>query len=317
MPHRLFSLTRASALIGAITVAGGCMSLSPQLRPTDFETLETYSDRAQREQAYADNAIYVHDEPQGTRYTKGTSVRATKRSWQSLDAILRSDASASAALPKRDMRISRVFTALTVVAGILTVAGTAASAREGLDLQNLNGTGGLLLGSGLAAVGFGITAGVFYGKTKKGYERAVDIYNDSLAVRLGLNTPSGDYIPPEGVLVDKDGFIVLDERERAEEDDAPADPDPGAGAGAPALPSEAGPGPASTPAPAPAPAEVAPSGAPALPSETAPTQTAPTESAPPQTPPLQSPTTVTPTTSGTSGSTAAPYDGGALELMPR
>ena len=307
VPHRLFSLTRASALIGAITVAGGCMSLSPQLRPTDFETLETYRDRDQREQAYADNAIYVHEEPQGTRYTKGTSVRATKRSWQSLDAILRSDASASAALPKREMRISRVFTALTVVAGILTVAGTAASAREGLDLQNLNGTGGLLLGSGLAAVGFGITAGVFYGKTKKGYERAVDIYNDSLAVRLGLNTPSGDYIPPEGVLVDKDGFIVLDERERAY-DDAPADPDSEAGADpeaeAPALPSEADAG------EAPVPAEAAPSEAPVLPSEAG---SAPAETAPTQTPPLQSPSA----TKGTAGSTGAPYDGGALELMPR
>lgn len=310
VPHRLFSLTRASALIGAITVAGGCMSLSPQLRPTDFETLETYRDRDQREQAYTDNAIYVHEEPQGTRYTKGTSVRATKRSWQSLDAILRSDASASAALPKRQMRISRVFTALTVVAGILTVAGTAASAREGLDLQNLNGTGGLLLGSGLAAVGFGITAGVFYGKTKKGYERAVDIYNDSLAVRLGLNTPSGDYIPPEGVLVDKDGFIVLDERERAY-NDAPADPDSEAGADpeaeAPALPSEAGAG------QAPVPAESAPSEAPALPSEAG---SAPAETAPTQTPPLQSPSTIKPATP-TAGSTGAPYDGGALELMPR
>ena len=54
------------------------MSLSPQLRPTDFEHLETISDRAEREQAFADNAIYRHDEPQGVRYTKGSSPTATK-----------------------------------------------------------------------------------------------------------------------------------------------------------------------------------------------------------------------------------------------
>ena len=74
------------------------MSLTPQLRPTDFEHLETHADREVREQAFADNAIYRHEEPQGIRYTKGTSVMATKRSWQSLDAILRSDASSAAAL---------------------------------------------------------------------------------------------------------------------------------------------------------------------------------------------------------------------------
>jgi len=190
------------------------MSLAPQLRPTDFQKLETLTDREDRERAFADSAIYRHEEPQGIRYTKGTSVMVTKRSWQSLDAILRSDASSSAALPKRDMRISRVFSALTVVAGILTVAGTAASAREGLDLQQLNGTGAVLLAGGLASVGFGITSGIFYGKTKRGYEEAIEVYNDSLSVRLGLNTAAGDYIPAQGVLVDEDGYIMLDERER-------------------------------------------------------------------------------------------------------
>ena len=92
------------------------MSLTPQLRPTDFEHLETHADREVREQAFADNAIYRHEEPQGIRYTKGTSVMATKRSWQSLDAILRSDASSAAALPTKPLRVSRIFTALTVVA---------------------------------------------------------------------------------------------------------------------------------------------------------------------------------------------------------
>lgn len=281
---------RGLALLAALTVSSGCMSLASQLRPTDFDGLETLSDRSAREQAYADNAIYRHDEPQGARYTKGTSETATKRSWQSLDAILRSDASASAALPTREMRISRLFTALTLVAGILTVAGTAASAREGLDLQNLNGTGAVLLAGGIATVGFGITSGVFYGKTKKGYERAIDVYNDSLAVRLGLNRPSGEYIPPEGVIVDKDGYIVLDERERALVEGEPADGEP--------EPSQ------ETPAPGPEPLETPPVEATPPPVETTPPVQAPT------------PTVVVPNTGTGGGSAAAPY-AEALDLLPR
>jgi hypothetical protein len=271
------------------------MSLTPQLRPTDFAELETLSDRSAREQAYADNAIYRHDEPQGTRYTKGTSNLATKRSWQSLDAILRSDASASAALPTREMRISRLFTALTVVAGILTVAGTAASAREGLDLQQLNGTGAVLLAGGLATVGFGITSGVFYGKTKKGYERAVDVYNDSLSVRLGLSRASGEYIPPAGVIIDEDGYIVLDERERALTEDAPAEAVPG--------PVQETPGPVLPPSEPPA-REAEP------PAETTP----PAPEAPP--PPIVVVPPAAPKTPGGSG--AAPSaEVEALDLLPR
>jgi hypothetical protein len=271
------------------------MSLAPQLRPTDHQELDTLSDRSVREQAYADNAIYRHDEPQGTRYTKGTSELATKRSWQSLDAILRSDASSSAALPTRNMRISRLFTALTVVAGILTIAGTAASAREGLDLQRINGTGAVLLGGGLATVGFGITAGVFYGKTKKGYERAVQVYNDSLAVRLGLNTPSGEYIPPNGVIVDREGYIVLDERERALMGGE------GEGEGK-AQPREPAPGPVEEKA-----TPVEPTPGPAEP------ETPPFE---PEEPELQTPSVVVPDAPG--GSAAAPYaEAGALDLLPR
>jgi len=277
------------------------MSLSPQLRPTDFDHLETLTDREEREQAYEDNAIYVHDEPQGLRYTKGQSPRATKRSWQSLDAILHSDASASAALPTREMRISRLFTALTVVAGILTVAGTAASAREGLDLGQLNGTGAVLLGGGLASVGFGITAGVFYGRTKQGYEQAVGLYNDSLAVRLGLNTPAGAYIPPAGVLVDEEGFIVLDERERGVDEPAPeAEPEAEPG------PREASPAPAGEAPvlPAEPPGEATAPGAPSAPVE-----------APAPAPAPEGPAVPEATASGAGG--AAPYDGAALELYPR
>lgn len=265
------------------------MALSPQLPGTDFAQLDGASDRGEREQLYADNAIAEHDEPQGMRYTKGTDPLSTKRSWQSLDVILRSDASSAAALPKRSLRLSRLFTALTIACGILTVAGVAASAREGLDLQDINGTGGVLLAGGIATVGFGITAGVFYGRTKKGYQKAVGLYNDSLAVRLGINTAEGAYIPPQGVLVDEEGFVVLDERERAaipDGEDAspdrplatepvgpkPAPPEPGSAPVAetpapsapdPAAPEATTPAPPAASSPAPPPTAVQPVPAPA------------------------------------------------------
>ena len=72
-----------------------------------------------------------------------------------------------------------------------------------------------MLGGGIATVAFGITAGVLYGKARRGYERAVDVYNDSLGVRLGVLSPSGEYVPPKGVLVDSEGFVVLDQQEAA------------------------------------------------------------------------------------------------------
>jgi hypothetical protein len=140
--------------------------------------------------------------------------------------------------------LSRLFTALTIAAGVLTVAGVAASAREGLNLGELNGTGGVLLGGGLATLGLGVTAGVFYGKTKKGYQRAVDVYNESLGMRLGILDGKGEYIPPRGALVDEEGFILLEEPERAAgpapESSAPAalpKPDPPA-PGDPTSPKE-------------------------------------------------------------------------------
>ncbi|HWB81945.1 MAG TPA: hypothetical protein VG755_43580 [Nannocystaceae bacterium] len=203
----------ATALTVCLVLPSGCMALSPQLAPTDFAALEQEDDRDEREQIYAENAIYRHPQAQGMRYTKGTSQSAEKRSWQSLDAVLRSDASSSEALPARKLRLARLFTALGIAASIVTVAGIAASAREGLDLKGLDGTGGVLLGGGLATVAFGITAGILYSRAKKDYDRAVDIYNDSLGVRLGLYTPDGKYIAPRGALVDKDGYIILDQPE--------------------------------------------------------------------------------------------------------
>jgi hypothetical protein len=191
------------------------MALSAQLPPTDFAALERVTDREERERLYAENAIYRHGEAQGTRYSKGNQAAAAKGSWQSLDVILRSDETASATLPSRELGLSRLFTALTVASGIVTVAGGAASAREGLDLKRISGTGAVLLGGGIATVAFGITAGILYGRARRGYERAVDVYNDSLGVRLGVLSPSGEYVPPKGVLVDPEGFVVLDQQEAA------------------------------------------------------------------------------------------------------
>ena len=228
--HAVPAWVRPITLVAALCVASsGCVALSPQLGPTDFAALEQVDDREERERLYTQNAIYRHSLPQGTRYTKGTSRTAERRSWQSLDAILRSDRNASAALPYKNLRRARIFTALTITSVLVAVAGTAASAREGLDFSEMNGTGAILLGGGLASVGFAIAAGVFYGKTKKGYERAVDIYNDSLGMRLGIYSPDGKYIPPRGALVDKDGYILLEEPEAAigpAEPPAPEEPEP-------------------------------------------------------------------------------------------
>jgi len=286
----------------------GCMALTPQLPPTDFAELEQVSDRGEREQLYAENVIVKHDEPQGARYTKGENPMASKRSWQSLDAVLRSDATASAALPKRKLRLSRIFTALTVASGILTIAGAAASAREGLDLQELNGTGGLLLGAGIATVAFGITSGVLYGKSRKDYERAVDIYNDSLGMRLGLNTASGAYIPPAGTIVDEDGFVVLDSGE------TPGEPAPEEATVEP--PPEPTPEPAPEPEPAapasPAATDVADS--PAEPEPAAPPAASEPEPQPSVVPPSEAsapPPAAVPAPPG--GGTAAP----PLSLSPR
>ena len=39
------------------------------------------------------------------------------------------------------------------------------------------------------------------------------IYNDSLALRLGIADADGEFKPPPGVLVDEEGFILLDQKE--------------------------------------------------------------------------------------------------------
>jgi hypothetical protein len=199
------------SILTALSLGAGCMSLSPQLQPTDYEQLESLESREDREEAYIENSIYVQRDARGVRYTKGDDPNAPSRSWQSLDAVLQSDAISAAALPKRKARGARILTALTVVSGLATTAGFVASAREGLDLNDgLNGTGAILLTGGVLTLGFAIAAGIVYGKMRKEYESAVDVYNDSLGMRLGLYAPSGQYIPPRGVHVDEEGFVVLD-----------------------------------------------------------------------------------------------------------
>ena|GEM_PF-1645274 len=247
------ALRGIAASVSLAVLSSGCMTLAPQLPPTDFEALEKVEDRDERERLYAEEQIYRENMPQGTRYTKGTDP-STPRSWQSLDAVLRSDANSAAALPTKQLRRSRLFAALTVAAGILTVAGAAASAREGLNLGEIDPAGGVLLGGGLATVGFAITSGVFYGKSRKGYEQAVDIYNDSLGMRLGILDGEGNYLAPRGALVDADGNVVLDPG-----DVPPTGPEPLPEAVAPDPTPDPQPDPQPDATPEPTPEAVAPS----------------------------------------------------------
>jgi hypothetical protein len=228
------------------------MSLTPQLQPTDFAKLETIKDRAEREKALKENWIFRHEEPQGTRYTKGLHPMATKRSWQSLDAILRSEKNSAEALPYKELRRSRIFAALSAVTGLLFIASGAATAREGFDFQRLNGANSVMLGSVLATVGLAIAAGVFYRKAETGYAKAVNIYNDSLGMRLGLLTPDGDYIPPADAAVDAEGYILTEDANTRVEGPQPAPaPAPTPTTTAPPSPTTAPP--MTTPAPTPAP----------------------------------------------------------------
>ncbi len=210
---RIAKVWSSVGLIGLALGLAGCMAITPQLHPTDIEALEALEDRDEREAAYEDNLVYRENDLRGVRYVKGQRVGARPRSWQSLDAVLRSDRNSAAALPDRPLRVARVLTGLLATSAIVMVGGIAASAREGLDLSRLTGTSAVLLTGGLLTVGFGIGTGIAWGRAKRGYDRGVDIYNDSLGLRLGLYDAEGQYRPPPGVLVDEEGFIVLDQRE--------------------------------------------------------------------------------------------------------
>lgn len=224
--HGLVARTCAATLSCMFMLpAVGCTSIVPQLHPTDVAALEELESREDREQAYEDNYIHRKDDLRGTRYVKGERVGARPRSWQSLDAVLRSDRNSSAALPDRPLRVARVLTGLLATSAIVMVGGIAASAREGLDLSRLTGTSAVLLTGGILTVGFGVGTGIAWGRARKGYDRAVDVYNDSLGLRLGLYDPEGQYRPPPGVLVDEEGFIILDQRELLVPGNAP-EPEP-------------------------------------------------------------------------------------------
>lgn len=187
------------------------MTLTPQLEPTDFAKIEQTSTRSARDQVFRDNTIFRHEEPQGTRYTKGNLDTAPKRSWQSLDAVLRSDQNSSEALPAKHLRRSRVFTALAIASSILFVAGVAATARDGFSFQEPSAGNATLLGGALGSVAFAIAAGVLFRRARTGYDRAVDVYNESLGMRLGVMTPQGSYIPPADVMVSEDGYVITED----------------------------------------------------------------------------------------------------------
>lgn len=186
------------------------MTLTPQLEPTDFARIEQKVSRGEREEAFRDNTIYRHEEPQGTRYTKGNLDTTPRRSWQSLDAVLRSDQNSAEALPAKQLRRSRVFTALAIASSILFVAGIAATARDGFKLQEFTPGNATLLGGALGSVAFAVVAGVLFRRARVGYDRAVEVYNDSLGLRLGVMTADGSYIPPANVLTE-DGFVVTED----------------------------------------------------------------------------------------------------------
>jgi hypothetical protein len=206
-------LKSAAAALAVAVSASGCMGLTPQLHPTDIAELEQLEDRDAREQAYIDNSIIRTSDARGIRYTKGYRVGARPRSWQSLDLILRSDRNSAAALPENKIRAARVLTGFMIASALVVVGGIASSAREGLDLSRPTGTSAILIGGAAGSLAFGIATGIVWGQARRGYEDAVNVYNDSLALRLGISDANGEYRPPEGVLVDEEGFIILDQRE--------------------------------------------------------------------------------------------------------
>ena len=189
----------------------GCMSMQPQLHPTDMATVEKAESRAEREAMYERERIRVSYDPRGKRYTKGDDPNATLRGWQSLDLILRSDANSAAYLPERKLRTSKVLFGVAMASGLVMLAGAAATAREGLDTNSLQGPGAVMLAGSAMTLGFGIGAGISFGQARKGYADAVEVYNDSLGLRLGLYDGDGKFIPPPGTLLDEEGFIILED----------------------------------------------------------------------------------------------------------
>lgn len=295
-------LARTLARGAVCLTLSGCMALVPQLEPTDLASVEQATSRSERDQAQRDNSIYRHEEPQGTRYTKGNVDGTPKRSWQSLDAILRSDANSSAALPAKQLRRSRVFTALAVASSILFVAGIATTARDGFNFKNPSPENAVLLGGALSSVAFAVVAGVLFRRARKGYDRAVDVYNDSLGLRLGVMTAQGNYIPPAEVVVDEEGYVVTEDRL------APGSEGPRPAAPPATTPSVAPPAPSIAP-PSIAPPSIAPAG------ETQPVPTPPGPGAHALRSPVQPAARLA--TPLLAAPAAAPRPVGALTLLPQ
>jgi hypothetical protein len=264
----------AAAALAVLMSGSGCMGLTAQLHPTDIVALEQLEDREAREQAYIDNAIVISSDARGVRYTKGYRVGARPRSWQSLDMILRSDRNSAAALPENKLRAARVLTGFMIASALVTVGGIASSAREGLDLSRPTGTSAILIGGAAGSLAFAIATGVVWGQARRGYESAVNVYNDSLALRLGISDANGEYRPPEGVLIDEEGFIILDQRELS----------------SPQMRGNSLPGPAqgeAPEAPEPLPIELVPMGAPNKPVEPPPRAPGEIELTPVAPPPIE------------------------------
>lgn len=272
-------LVRTAARGTLCLTLGGCMTLTPQLEPTDLARLERVESRQDRDAAFRDNSLYRHEEPQGTRYTKGNVDGTPKRSWQSLDAVLRSDENSSAALPVKHLRRSRVFTGLAIASSVLFVSGVAATARDGFSFREATPGNVILLGGALASVAFAVLAGVFFRRARTDYDRAVDIYNDSLGLRLGVMNSAGNYKPPSDVMIDEEGYVITEEL------------------GGPAVYGPApAPGPGTAPAPGPG---IAP-----MPGSEPMSQPMPPAPAPTST--STSPSTLTSTSTSTSPSTSRP-----------
>ena len=179
----------------ALVCSTACTSVSPQLAPTDYRQLEQLEALEERQRAYAENAIYPVQSARGLRFVKGTSPYADARDWKGLDLILRSDARSAAMLPVRPFLWSRILLAFALSSGAVAVTGLLASERTGFDSGNMNGPAFMLVGGGVGAFAFGLASGMVFQQAKYEYHRAVDVYNDSLGLRLGLLGPDGRYDP--------------------------------------------------------------------------------------------------------------------------
>lgn len=190
-------------------VVAGCTSLSPQLPPPDFAALERLETRADRENAYREHELQVTNELVGTRYTIGTTPNQIPRSWTSLERVLQSNADSAAAIPEKKRRRARVLTVLSALSGLTFVAGVGASAAEGFEIGKATPGNMIMLTSSVATLAFALSAGLVWNSMRDDYERAAEVYNRSLGLRLGIYDADGRYLPPAGSLVEPDGSIVM------------------------------------------------------------------------------------------------------------